>query len=199
MNEGWASYWHARLLREADFIPEETYLDAIKCHSDVVRPVATGEQVSLSINPYHLGFTLWEDIVKQSGIETARRIMREDDDCSFVRNYLTREIAEEMSLFRYQRQQNGPVKVVAADVDELHESLLTDKYNFGAPRVSAIEMRNDGTLVLRHDSQLDGRGLDSERALKVLEYIKRVWRRPVMLQTVDAAAKSVEFSSESTS
>jgi stage V sporulation protein R len=60
-------------------------------------------------------------------------------------------------------------------------------------------MRNDGTLVLRHDSQLDGRGLDSERALKVLEYIKRVWRRPVMLQTVDAAAKSVEFSSESTS
>ena len=61
MNEGWASYWHARLLREADFIPEETYLDAIKCHSDVVRPVATGEQVALSINPYHLGFTLWED------------------------------------------------------------------------------------------------------------------------------------------
>ena len=47
MNEGWASYWHARLLREADFIPEEIYLDAIKCHSDVVRPVATGEQVAL--------------------------------------------------------------------------------------------------------------------------------------------------------
>ena len=107
MNEGWASYWHARLLREADFIPEETYLDAIKCHSDVVRPVATGEQVALSINPYHLGFTLWEDIVKKSGIETARRVMREDDDCSFLRNYLTREIAEEMGLFRYQRQQQG--------------------------------------------------------------------------------------------
>ena len=136
MNEGWASYWHARLLREADFIPEETYLDAIKCHSDVVRPVASGEQVALSINPYHLGFTLWEEIVKKSGMEAARRVMREDDDCSFVRNYLTREIAQEMGLFRYQRQQNGPVKVVAADIEELHESLLLDKYNFGAPRVS---------------------------------------------------------------
>jgi stage V sporulation protein R len=58
------------------------------------------------------------------------------------------------------------------------------------------EVRTDGTLVLQHDAQLDGRGLDAERSLKVLEYIKRVWRRPVLLNTVDAAAKAVEFSSE---
>jgi stage V sporulation protein R len=199
MNEGWASYWHARLLREADFIPEETYLDAIKCHSDVVRPVASGQQVALSINPYHLGFTLWEEIVKTSGMEAARRIMREDDDCSFVRNHLTREIAQQMELFRYQRHQNGPVKVVAADVEELHESLLLDKYNFGAPRVSVAEVKHDGTMVLQHDTQLDGRGLDAERAMRVLEYIKRVWRRPVLLKSVDANAKAIEFSSESAS
>ena len=29
MNEGWASYWHARLLREADFIPQQAHVDAI--------------------------------------------------------------------------------------------------------------------------------------------------------------------------
>jgi stage V sporulation protein R len=102
-----------------------------------------------------------------------------------------------MGLFRYQRQQNGPVKVVAADIDELHESLLLDKYNFGAPRVSVAEVRNDATMILQHDSQLDGRGLDAERGQKVLEYIKRVWRRPVILKTVNANAKTVEFSSES--
>jgi stage V sporulation protein R len=55
MNEGWASYWHARLLREADFLPQGAYVDAIKCHSDVVRPVAGEQQVALGINPYHLG------------------------------------------------------------------------------------------------------------------------------------------------
>src|SRR5690606_2009281 len=49
MNEGWASYWHARLLREADFVPQNVYLDAIKCHSDVVRPIAAGQQVALAI------------------------------------------------------------------------------------------------------------------------------------------------------
>ena len=57
MNEGWASYWHARLLREADFVPQQAYLDAIKCHSDVVRPIAADQQVALSVNPYHLGFS----------------------------------------------------------------------------------------------------------------------------------------------
>jgi stage V sporulation protein R len=52
-------------------------------------------------------------------------------------------------------------------------------------------------MILQHDSKLDGRGLDAERSQKVLEYIKRVWRRPVILRTVDAGAKAVEFSSES--
>src|SRR5579863_2974169 len=63
MNEGWASYWHARLLRESDFIPQEAYVDAIKCHSDVVRPIGNGEQVAMSVNPYHVGFSIWENIV----------------------------------------------------------------------------------------------------------------------------------------
>ena len=196
MNEGWASYWHARLLREADFIPQATYLDAIKCHSDVVRPVATGEQVALTINPYHLGFTLWEQIVRKSGWRPRERsCARMTTSASSATNSPARSPRD--GAVPLSRQQNGPIKVVAADIDELHESLLLDKYNFGAPRVAVAEVRNDGTLVLEHDSQLDGRGLDAERARKVLEYVKRVWRRPVLLKTVDAAAKAVEFSADS--
>jgi stage V sporulation protein R len=193
MNEGWASYWHARLLREADFIPQDVYLDAIKCHSDVVRPVAAEEHIALTTNPYHLGFTLWEAIVKTSGMDAARQIMREDDDFGFLRNHLTAEMAEEMDLFRYQARQGGQIKVLADDIDELRETLLAGKYNFGAPRVSAAEIRADGTLVLQHDSQLDGRGLDPERSRRVLEYVKRVWRRGVVLKTVDAASKPLEL------
>ena len=197
MNEGWASYWHARLLREADFIPQAAYLDAIKCHSDVVRPVATGEQVALAVNPYHLGFTLWEEIVKKSGLDAARQIMREDDDFSFLRNHLTHDIAADMGLFRYQRQHNGQVKVVGGDIEALQEDLLSDKYNFGAPRISVLEVRSDGTLVLQHDAQLDGRGLDADRSRKVVEYVKRMWRRRVLLKTVDAASQPVELSADS--
>jgi len=193
MNEGWASYWHARLLREADFVPQQAYLDAIKCHSDVVRPVAAEQQVALSINPYHLGFAMWEKIVEQQGLDAARHIREQDDDFGFVRNYLTRELAEELGLFRFSARSDGQIKVLDTDLNALHEAILAPKYNFGAPIVSAVHMRNDGTLELTHDSSVDGRGLDLERSRKVLDYLQRVWRRPLVLTTVNQAGSTLEL------
>jgi len=193
MNEGWASYWHARLLREADFVPQQAYLDAIKCHSDVVRPVAAEQQVALSINPYHLGFSMWEKIVERDGLPAARSIMEQDDDFGFVRNHLTRELAEELGLFRYSARSDGQIKVLEPNLTALHEAVLGPKYNFGAPIVSAMHVRNDGTLELGHDSAVDGRGLDLERSRKVLDYLQRVWRRPIVLTTVNQAGSALEL------
>jgi stage V sporulation protein R len=193
MNEGWASYWHARLLREADFIPQQSYLDAIKCHSDVVRPIAADAQVSLAINPYHLGFSMWEKIVERDGLEAARHIMEQDDDFAFVRNQLTRELADELGLFRYSARSDGQIKVLEPELTALHEALLGAKYNFGAPVVSAQHVRTDGTLELVHDSASDGRGLDLERSRKVLDYLQRVWRRPIVLTTVNQAGSTLEL------
>ena len=195
MNEGWASYWHARLLREADFVPQQAYLDAIKCHSDVVRPVAAEQQISLNINPYHLGFAMWEKIIAKDGLAAARSIMEQDDDFGFVRNHLTRELAEELDLFRYSARNDGQIKVLENDLTALHEALLAPKYNFGAPSVSAAHVRNDGTLELTHDSSTDGRGLDLERSRKVLDYLHKVWRRPIVLTTVNQAGSALELTS----
>ena len=69
------------------------------------------------------------------------------------------------------------------------ESILAPKFNFGAPAVSVRHMRSDGTLELEHEHRTDGRGLDIERARKVLEYVHRLWRRPVVLDTVNAEGK----------
>jgi stage V sporulation protein R len=193
MNEGWASYWHARLLRESDFLPQELYLDAIKCHSDVVRPIATGEQVALAVNPYHLGFSMWEKVVEKDGLEAARRMMAEEDDFSFVRNRLTPELAEELGLFRFEAESHGAIRVTERDLPKLHDALLAPKYNFGAPRVAALHMHVDGTLELQHDHATDGRGLDLERARRVLEYVHRVWRRPVKLHTVGPTGQPIEL------
>jgi len=193
MNEGWASYWHARLLREANFLPQQIYVDAIKCHSDVVRPLASGENVALTVSPYYLGFSLWEEIVKRDGLEAARRILREDDDFSFIRNHLTVDMAEKLQLFRYKAEANGSVQVSERDVDGLREALLAPKYNFGAPCVAATHIRVDGTLDLLHDHKVDGRGLDVKRGKKVLEYLHRVWRRPVIMHTVDEQGATIEL------
>jgi stage V sporulation protein R len=189
MNEGWASYWHARLLREADFLPQNEYLDALKTHSDVVRPHAAEQQAALSINPYHLGFAIWESIVTEHGIERAFQIRAEDDDFSFVRNHLTEELAEELKLFRYERSHDGALRVLDHDVHALRETVLAPKYNFGVPAVLAKHVGQDGALTLAHEHATDGRGLDLDRAERVLDYLHRVWRRPVHLETVDAAGQ----------
>ena len=190
MNEGWASYWHARLLREADFIPQHEYLDAIKAHSDVVRPHAADRQASLAINPYHLGFCMWESIMDNLGPQKAFEIRAQDDDFSFVRNYLSAELAEELKLFRYTAAADGTVEVAERDINALRDAILAPKYNFGAPAVAVRGVDTDGTLHLVHDHASDGRGLDADRAARVLGYLQRVWRRPVRLESVDGRGEA---------
>ena len=55
MNEGWASYWHKRILDSLE-LPPELHLEFIVRHNQVVRPHPGG------INPYHVGLRVWEDI-----------------------------------------------------------------------------------------------------------------------------------------
>jgi len=110
-----------------------------------------------------------------------------------VRNHLTRELADELGLFRYSARSDGQIKVLEHDLTALHESVLAPKYNFGAPVVCASHVRNDGTLELTHDSSVDGRGLDLERSRKVLDYLHRVWRRPLVLTTVNQAGSALEL------
>jgi stage V sporulation protein R len=189
MNEGWASYWHARLLREADFLPNAVYLDAIKSHSDVIRPYASPQSIALSINPYHVGFMMWERIIEDMGLDAALRIRAEEDDFGFVRNYLDKDLARDLKLFGYTRQRRRirDERFVIADWDigQLREQIIAPKFNYGAPRIRATELGADGRLTLRHEHATDGRGLDIERAQRALDYIHRVWRRPVVLHTVD--------------
>jgi stage V sporulation protein R len=193
MNEGWASYWHARLLREAEFLPPEDYVDAIKCHSDVVRPTGSGERASLEINPYHLGFSLWERIIAEHGVEYARRVMEQNDDFAFIRGYLTSEAAAELNLFRYKGPARGPYQVQDEDLDSLHEALLRPKFSFGAPTVAVERLRVDGTLELVHDHATDGRGLDHERSARVLDYLVKIWRRPIVLASVDGEGRTLQL------
>ncbi|HEV7814664.1 MAG TPA: SpoVR family protein, partial [Janthinobacterium sp.] len=124
MNEGWASYWHARLLREADFLPHSLYVSAIKSHSDVVRPFAGEHQLALSVNPYHLGFSMWENIIEKRGIAAARDICREEDDFGFIRNYLDQELADQLDLFVYESRKDGETRIANRDIHAIREAIL---------------------------------------------------------------------------
>ncbi len=55
MNEGWASYWHKRILESLD-LNEELRLEAMVRHSQVLAPRKG------TLNPYHLGYAVWRSI-----------------------------------------------------------------------------------------------------------------------------------------
>jgi stage V sporulation protein R len=139
---------------------------------------------------------MWEKIIKEQGAEAARRIMEQEDDFGFIRNHLSQELADDMNLFSFNAKRNGEIKVSENSLDALHENILAPKFNFGAPRVVVDELQKDGSLLLRHESGIDGRGLEIERARKVLHYIALVWKRPVKLLTLDAQDQEVWISSE---
>ena len=59
MNEGWASLWHARIMRELDLTREE-YIEFARLHAGVLSPSPRGR-----INPYYVGFKIFEDIERR--------------------------------------------------------------------------------------------------------------------------------------
>src|SRR5262249_26994647 len=78
MNEGWASFWHSRILREMDLSDDE-HLEFVRLHSGVLSPSPRGR----SINPYYVGFKIFEDIERRWNgdlTEDERREFREKND-----------------------------------------------------------------------------------------------------------------------
>jgi stage V sporulation protein R len=136
---------------------------------------------------------MWDRIVEKHGLERAREVRRDEDDFGFIRNWLDEELAEESGLFVYEARPGDEIRVATKDINAIREAILAPKFNFGAPRVAAIELAHDGTLSLMHGHSSDGRGLDLARAKKVLEYVRRVWRRPVRLHTVNERTEQIEL------
>src|SRR5262249_25773395 len=58
MNEGWASIWHSRIMREME-LPTSEHLEFAELHAGVVSP-HKGQ-----LNPYYLGYKIFEDIEKR--------------------------------------------------------------------------------------------------------------------------------------
>ncbi|AEJ42553.1 SpoVR family protein [Alicyclobacillus acidocaldarius] len=193
MNEGWATYWHLRIMREMDLSDEEA-VEFAKMHSSVVLPSRT------SINPYHVGLAIWEDIERRwneptkeeqerygrrpgEGREKMFEVREMETDVSFLRNYLTKDLIEKLDLYVYQKVGND-WRVVEKDWEKVRDALVASRINGGIPvlYVEDGDYRRNGELLIRH--AFEGMELDLRHLEKVLPYFYRLWGRPVHLQTV---------------
>jgi len=193
MNEGWASYWHARIMRELD-LTESEYIEFAQLHSSVLSPSKR------NVNPYHVGMKIFEDIERrwdeptseereklgrQGGQGRARvfEARQLDNDASFLRNYLTRDLVEELDLYLYRLEGDRWV-IVEKDWEVVRDTILTSMTNFGQPYIVVEDgdYRRGRELFLKH--RHEGDDLDLDYADKTLRYVYQLWTRPVHLETI---------------
>lgn len=178
MNEGWASFWHYNLLKQLE-LTQELYLEFLQRHNAVIAPIP------MSINPYYLGFKIFEDIEAKYGREKLFEVRALERDESFLRRYITQELCHELHLFDYVKR--GHDYIVEDVSDEkgwtaIRNVLCSTCGMNNVPNIRVIDMsKQDKTLTLEH--LYDGRELQQTYAEATLKHIYDLWKHPVKLIT----------------
>lgn len=204
MNEGWASFFHERIMTNLDLTPEE-HLEFRRLHSSVLSPGSR-----MSINPYYVGYNIFRDIERRwngeedpdfpeenwrgekaerpvgEGMKKIFEVRRDEADVTFLRKYLTQGLVNRLDMYTYKLEEvNGEQMWVVQDTDwrRVRDTLLDSMTNFGIPMifVEDADYQRHGELLLKH--AYDGKPLDADYTARTLKNIHSLWKRPVHLET----------------
>lgn len=178
MNEGWASYWHYTILNELD-LPDSLHMEFIKRHNDVVAPWKGG------LNPYFLGFKMFNDIEKRFGRDKIFEVRELERDASFLRRYLTQELSDELHLFEYVKKGDSYfIEEISDDMGFVNiRNVLSANCGMGIVPVIRVTDMNLKTRILQLEHVFDGRELNLEYAEATLKHVQELWGRTVTLTT----------------
>ncbi len=203
MNEGWASYWHYTLMNSLQ-LNQSLHLEFLVNHSQVIRPHEG------NLNPYHLGFVIWNDLEARWNLQEANLSMEEvarmsiaeqnqtpgrkkifevretDRDISFLRRFLTEDIMRSMDIFQHEQKGDERVITKVSDQQHWHDVKQTLIHHTGTNSLPVIKIMDADfgrkkTLYLKHYH--DGRDLKLADAEKSLRSVANLWGREVVLET----------------
>lgn len=209
MNEGWAALFHQKIIREMGekgLITDDEFIQYSVMNATVLTPSRT------PLNPYLVGVKIWEDIEKKFkgnikdkdkkpknwfGEEIDTKVyqgsisydpfwVRETHrDISFIAEYLTDELVDELDLYTYEKVEDKWV-ITEKDPKKVRQNFVNSLQNYGQPviniDVGGGDYNGNQELYLKHD--WEGQKLDLERAKKTLTHIYNLWGRTVHLETV---------------
>jgi stage V sporulation protein R len=205
MNEGWATYWHSRIMTERVCDSSDIFEYADRCAG--VLATSPGQ-----LNPYKLGVELYRHIQERwdrgmfgkewddcddlaarrnwnrrtnQGREKLFEVRKNYNDVTFIDEFLTEEFvaAQKMYSFGFNDKRDR-WEIETRKFKEVKSKLLFALTNAGQPFIHVVDSNheNRGELLLKHDHQ--GGDLRVDYAREVLTSMQRVWKRPVELHTV---------------
>jgi len=178
LNEGWASFWHYKMMHDLG-LDGEIHLPFLKTHNQVVRPHIG------AINPYHLGFHLFQRIEREKGLEECFFIREVFHDVAAIRAILTEQDFLDLNLFSYSPKKNSYTIDDISDTEgwlEVRKSMISNTGTNSIPVIGVVDIEPGSVLVLQHDH--DNRDLELTYAEQVVNNISILWEGVVKLHTI---------------
>lgn len=177
MNEGWASYWHSRILTGGVLDVSEV-IDFADCHSGATASPAG------QLNPYKFGIELFRH-AEEKGYDLFR-LRRVHNDASFIDELVDEDFAQKSQLFLYGKNtRTGRTEVLDRNWREVKEKLLQELAWGGLPQIEIVDDDREGRGELELLHRHDGRDLELSHAGETLKHLARLWKKPVHLLTLE--------------
>ncbi|HEX5677493.1 MAG TPA: SpoVR family protein [Alcanivorax sp.] len=213
MNEGWATFWHYTLLNELydqGRVDDGFMLEFLQNHSQVVYQPPFDSPYYSGINPYALGFAMFQDIRRiceaptdedrqwfpdiagSDWLATLKFAMESFKDESFIQQFLSPRLIREFKLFSLMDDsERDYIEINAIHNEPGYRTIrnrLSEQYNLSIQepniQVYSADVRGDRSLTLQHLRQ-HHRPLDAGTAQEVLRHLHRLWGFDVHLESVD--------------
>ncbi len=206
INEGWASYWHSKIMTELCPLEDSEIVDYCDSNAGILAN-HPGQ-----LNPYKLGIELLRHVErrwdrgqfgleylhcddpkvranwdKQLGLgrEKIFEVRRFHNDITFLDEFMDEDFCHETKMFLYDYdRRTGKYIISSRDFQAVKSQLLSQLTNFGQPIIEVVDgnFQNRGELLLKHKH--DKVDLKHDFTLESLKNLQKIWRRPVHLETV---------------
>lgn len=215
MNEGWASYWHSKILTEK-IMNDSEIIDFADRHSGTMAMSPT------SFNPYKVGIELFRNIEERwnkgqfgkeweecedlgakknwnrdtgKGRNKIFEVRKHYNDVTFIDEFLTEDFCVEHKMFVYKfNKRTGQYEVDTRDFKLIKKKFLFQLTNFGQPIINVVDANhnNRGELLLTH--LFEGVEMQPDYMQETMKNLCTIWGRPVAVATViDGDPKIVSF------
>lgn len=205
MNEGWASYWHSKLMTEK-IMNDSEVIDFADRHSGTMAMQPGG------FNPYKVGIELMRDIERRwdrgqhgrewsecadlrekanwdtkamKGREKIFQVRRDYNDVTFIDEFLTEEFCVENKMFVYKfNQRTNKFEIDTRNFKAIKDKFLFQLTNFGQPIIQVVDgnFENRGELLLTHLHE--GVDMQPDYMEATMKNMQKIWTRPINLATV---------------
>lgn len=212
MNEGWATFWHYTLLNhlyDEGKVNDGFMMEFLTSHTNVVYQPGFDSPYFNGINPYALGFNMFQDIKRicedptdedrewfpdiagKDWLDTLHFAMRDFKDESFIQQFLSPKLMREFHLFSiYDDEAADHYRVDAIHNDNGFRGIretLARQYDLSVRepniQITNVDVEGDRSVTLRHTQQ-DGMPLAGD-TYEVLKHIHLLWGFDVHLESWD--------------